>query len=121
MRSGTLTYVNDTTCVDIRGQYYWSAFLLGPRLRLMALRRCASLSASSIFSSSCFALDFGSSLPRSFSSALPTESLVVSAIQISCCSGRTLDDALDHHGRDACKHGFGLRGSQHVDDRVRRL
>src|SRR6476646_2890067 len=35
-------------------------------------------------------------------------------------SGRTLHDALDHHGRDAGQHGLGLRGRQHVDDRVRR-
>jgi hypothetical protein len=35
-----------------------------------------------------------------------------------CCSGRTLHDALDHHGRNAREHGLGLRGPQHVDDRV---
>jgi hypothetical protein len=34
-------------------------------------------------------------------------------------SGRTLHDALDHHGRDAREHGLGLRGRQYVDDRVR--
>jgi len=34
-------------------------------------------------------------------------------------SGRTLHDALDHHGRDAGQHGLGLRGRQYVDDRVR--
>src|SRR5262245_17558748 len=57
-----------------------SAFLPGPRLRLIALKRCASLSRASIFSSSRVILDLGSSVPRNFSSALSTESLVVSAI-----------------------------------------
>jgi hypothetical protein len=33
-------------------------------------------------------------------------------------SGRTLHDALDHHGRDAREHGLGHRGRQHVGDRV---
>jgi hypothetical protein len=36
-------------------------------------------------------------------------------------SGRTLHDALDHHGGYAREHGLGLRGPQHVDDRVRPL
>src|SRR5262245_25904445 len=36
-------------------------------------------------------------------------------------SGRTLHDALDHHGGDAREHGLGLRGPQHVDDRIRPL
>ena len=36
-------------------------------------------------------------------------------------SGRTLHDAPYHHGRNAREHGLGLRGRQHVDDRVRPL
>src|SRR5262245_55618897 len=36
-------------------------------------------------------------------------------------SGRTLHNALDHHGGDAREHGLGLRGPQYGDDRVRPL
>jgi hypothetical protein len=36
-------------------------------------------------------------------------------------SGRTLSDALDHIGGDACEHGLDLRRFQYVDDRVRPL
>jgi len=46
---------------------------------LIALKRCVSSSSVSIFSSSRAIFAFGASLPRSFSSAWPTESLVVSA------------------------------------------
>src|SRR5262245_64037085 len=55
-------------------------FWRGPRLCLIALKRFVSLSRSSIFSSSRVILDLGSSVPRNFSSALPTESLVLSTI-----------------------------------------
>src|SRR4029079_4067345 len=55
-------------------------FWRGPRLCLILLRRCISSSRASLFSSSRVVLDFGSSVPRNFSSALPTESFVVSAI-----------------------------------------
>ena len=47
--------------------------------RLIALKRCVSSSSVSIFSSSRAIFAFGASVPRSFSSAWPTESLVVSA------------------------------------------
>jgi hypothetical protein len=57
-------------------------FWRGPRLCLIALKRCVSSSRASIFSSSRVMLDLGPSVPRNFSSALPTESLVVSAIAI---------------------------------------
>jgi hypothetical protein len=45
------------------GPVFW------PRLRLIALNRCVSLSRASIFSSSRVILDLGSSVPRNFSSA----------------------------------------------------
>ena len=58
-------------------------FWRGPRLCLIALKRCVSSSRASIFSSSRVILDLSSSVPRNFSSALPTESLVVSAMATS--------------------------------------
>ena len=36
-------------------------------------------------------------------------------------SGRTLRDALEHHGCDARQHGLGLRGLQYFGNRVRPL
>jgi hypothetical protein len=59
-----------------------AAFWSRPIFSLAALNRCVSLSSASMLSSSRVNLDFRGSVTRSFSSAWPTESLVVSAILI---------------------------------------
>ncbi len=66
----------------------------GLRRRVAALKRCISSSILSTFSSSCMIFDFlGALLLRSLSSALPTESLFISAIVTSSALRGTPDPA----------------------------